>query len=373
METLSHRERIRTLLSFKEPDRIGMSDAFWTDTLIRWYKEGLPADADLGEYFGFDFDHLSMDTSLRLPERLLGETDEYTIREDKHGFVAKQWKNRSGALGYLEHSVKTRQDWQRLKYRLTIDFGGTSRIHHVSYFDPFVEYPSWRESADYYRNLRRRERYILLTVYGPLEATWRMHGFEATLMDMKADPNFIASMAQTHVDLVIETLDRAREHGIQPDGLFLVEDMGMKTGLQFSPRVYEQVLFPQHRRLGEYLHAHGIAYFVHTDGDVRVLIPRLIEAGVQVLQPLEARAGMDVRELKQEYGQDLAFMGNINADKMSASRTELEEEVRTKVELAKRDGGYIYHSDHSVPANVSFANYQYLMELLQTHGSYSAP
>ncbi len=373
METLSARERIRTLLSFKEPDRIGMADSYWVDTLPRWREEGLPADADPGEYFGFDFDHLSMDTSLRLPERLLEETDEYTIREDKHGFVAKQWKERSGALGYLEHSVKSRQDWQRLKGRLTVDFGGTSRIHHISYFDPFVEYPTWQEMADYTQNLRRRERFILLTVYGPLEATWRKHGFEATLIDMKADPNFIAEMSQTHVDLIIETLDRAGECGIKPDGLFLVEDMGMKTGLQFSPRAYEQVLYPQHRRLGEYLHTREIAYFVHTDGDVRSLIPHLIEAGVQVLQPLEARAAMDVRELKQEYGQDLTFMGNINVDKMSASRTELEKEVRTKVEIAKRDGGYIYHSDHSVPPNVSFANYQHLMDLLQTHGSYSAP
>ncbi|MCD6291144.1 MAG: hypothetical protein J7M34_11625 [Anaerolineae bacterium] len=372
MDSWTPRDRIRTLLSFQEPDRIGLADAFWVDTLARWREEGLPADVDPSDYFGFDFDSLFLDASLRLPERLLEETEEYTIREDKHGFVAKQWKGRAGALGYLDHSVKTREDWARLKHRLAVDFGGTSRIHYVSYFEPFVTYPSWEEIAGYYRELRRRERFILLHVYGPFEATWRKHGFEATLMDIAADPGFIADMARAHVDLIIGTLDKAREYGIEPDGLFLVEDLGMTTGPLFSPRSYEEILFPEHRRLGDYLRSRGIYYFMHSDGNIRTLIPRLIEAGIQVLQPLEAKAGLDVRDLKREYGRDLAFMGNISVRKMSASRKDLEEEIRSKLEVAKRGGGYIYHSDHSVPPTVSFANYVYLMELLHEYGRYTA-
>jgi uroporphyrinogen decarboxylase len=113
-----------------------------------------------------------------------------------------------------------------------------------------------------------------------------------------------------------------------------------------------------------------MAYFMHSDGDIRRLIPRLIDAGIQVLQPLEAKAHLDVRELKREYGRDLTFMGNIDVQKMSASRAELEEEVRTKLEVAKQGGGYIYHSDHSVPPTVPLEKYVYLMELLHTYGSY---
>ncbi len=173
-------------------------------------------------------------------------------------------------------------------------------------------------------------------------------------MDMVTDPGLLADMSRAHVDLVIQTLDIARGFGMQPDGLFMVEDLGMNTGLQFSPKSYDAVLFPQHRRLGDYLHQHGIHYFIHTDGDIRRLIPRLIDAGIQVLQPLEARAGLDVRKLKGEYGQALAYMGNIDVEKMSASPAELEEEVRSKLEAAMPGGGYIYHSDHSVPPTVSF-------------------
>jgi len=348
-----------------------MADAYWEDTLARWREEGLPPNVDTSDYFGFDFDFLYLDASLRVPEQLLEETDEYTIREDKHGFVAKQWKGRSGALGYLDHRMKTPEDWEQLKGRLAVDFGGTSRIHFISYFEPFVEYPTWEEIATYFQYIWQRERYILLRVYGPFEATWRRHGFEETLMDMVVAPGFVSDMARAHVDLIIETLDLAQSYGIKPDGLFLIEDLGMNTGPLFSPRAYERVLWPEHQRLGEILHARGIAYFMHSDGDIRVLIPRLIEAGVQVLQPLEAKSGLDVRELKKRYGRDLAFMGNIDVRKMSASRAELEKEVWSKLEIAKQGGGYIYHSDHSIPPTVSFENYMYLMELLHTYGRYN--
>lgn len=372
MNTWTSRERIRALVSFQEPDRIGKADAFWEDTLARWRQEGFPANANPADVFGFDFDALYMDASLRLPEKLLEETDEYTVRQDKHGFVAKQWKGRAGALGYLDHAVKTRQDWDRLKRRLDVDFGGTSRIHYISYFEPFVAYPSWDEIAERYRRMRQSDRYILLHVYGPFEATWRKHGFEATLMDLAADPAFIADMAHAHVDLILATLDRARSHGIIPDGLFLVEDLGMTTGPLFSPRTYDQVLYPEHRRLGESLDAQGICFFMHSDGDIRALIPRLIEAGVRVLQPLEVKAGLDVRDLKRRYGGDMAFMGNISVRAMSGSVEELEREVRSKLEVAMRGGGYIYHSDHSVPPTVSLERYRYLMSLLDRYGRYLA-
>ena len=147
MTEYTHRERILKLLNFQEPDRIGKTDGFWEDTLSRWYAEGLSEDLPPGDTFDFDFDWIYMDTSLRLPEKLLEDTDSYTTRQDKHGFTAKQWKGRSGALGYMDHAVKTRQDWERLKQRLAVDFGDTARINTVSYFEPFVQWPTWSETA----------------------------------------------------------------------------------------------------------------------------------------------------------------------------------------------------------------------------------
>ena len=191
-------------------------------------------------------------------------------------------------------------------------------------------------------------------------------------MDMVLEPDFLAEMSEAHIDLVIGTLETAKEYGIKPDGLFAAEDLGVNTGPMFSPSAYKKVLFHAHRRLGDYLHANGITFFLHTDGDIRQLIPLLIDAGVKVLQPLEARAGLDVRKLKSKYGKDLTFMGNISVEKMSAPQSDLEYEVRSKLAVVMENGGYIYHSDHSVPSSVPFDNYQYLVALLHKYGNYQA-
>jgi len=367
---MNARERIQTLLSFREPDRIGLADSFWEDTLSEWQKEGLPADVSPTEYFGFDFEYIYIDASLRLPERLIEDTPEYTIREDKHGFTAKQWKDRSGALGYLDHAIKDKTSWQQLKQRLVPDFGKGCRMHTISYFDPFVEWPTWDKMKEAFTQLRKKERFILVTVYGPFEGIWRAHGFEETLMDLVLQPKFVRDMFETHVELVIEVLRNAFKMGIQPDGLFLIEDLGFRSGPLMSLDAYTRALFPAHQRLGKFLDELGISYFVHSDGDVRSFIPSFIKAGVKVLQPLEARAGLDVGKLKAEYGRDLAFMGNINVDELSKTQEDIEKEVRDKVLIAKKDGGYIYHSDHSIPPQVSLSNYRLLIKYLHKYGKY---
>jgi len=370
MTTLSGRERIRRLLAHQEPDRIGLWDAYWTDTLARWRTEGLPPESTPERLLGFDFDVLFMDASLRLPERLLEDTPDYTIREDKHGFTGKQWKGHAGALGYLSHAVTGWDDWRRLRPRLEVGFGGTARIGPVSYFEPFTTHPTWEEMGRQFAALRSGGRFILLHVYGPFEATWRKHGFEQSLMSLVLEPALMADMFEAHTDLVIATLEKARALGIVPDGLFLVEDLGVNTGLMFSRKHYRALLHAAHRRLGDYLHRAGIAYFVHSDGDIRALIPDLIEAGVQVLQPLEAKIGLDVRALKREYGADLSFMGNIDATRMDGDARAVEAEIRDKIGAAMQGGGYIYHSDHSVPPTVSWERYQWIIECVLRYGTY---
>lgn len=360
------------LLSHQEPDRIGRSDSYWLDTLPRWRAEGMPADVEPKDLFDFDLDYVYIDSSLRLPEKVLEETDEYVVYDDKHGFTAKKWKGKAGALGYLKHAVNTAEDWERLRGNLAIDYGKDCRMATISYFEPFVTYPEWPAFKRQYDRLYQEGRFILATVYGPFEGTWRRHGFEETLIDMVENPGLARDMYDAQADLIIATLARARQERIVPDGLFLIEDMGFRSGTLFSPRSYRKTMWPAHRRIGEYLHSHDIAYFLHSDGDIRSLIPDYIEAGVEVLQPMEAKIGIDVRELKREYGKDLSFMGNIDATIMSRSKAEIEAEVRDKIRVAKQGGGYIYHSDHSVPPDVSWEQYQYVMEMVSKYGRYDA-
>jgi uroporphyrinogen decarboxylase len=188
------------------------------------------------------------------------------------------------------------------------------------------------------------------------------------LMDLALDPDWVREMAEAHVELLIECLRHCLALGAKPDGLFLVDDFGCTRGTLFSPAAWRDVFKPLYARLAAFLHEQNVSFWLHSCGDVRTLIPDLIDAGLDVLQPLQVAAGMDLRELLAEYGEKLVFFGNISAAAMSGPPEPLEAEIREKLSLGRERGGTIYHSDHSVPPEVSFQRYQKIMQWVDRYG-----
>jgi uroporphyrinogen decarboxylase len=114
-----------------------------------------------------------------------------------------------------------------------------------------------------------------------------------------------------------------------------------------------------------------MSVFLHCCGNVKNLIPYFIEEGIDCLQPLEVKSGMDLIDLKQKYGEKICFMGGIDVRLMALDDPKpIEKEIREKINVAKEDGGYIYHSDHSVPNNISFQQYERVMKLIEKYGKY---
>jgi uroporphyrinogen decarboxylase len=108
-------------------------------------------------------------------------------------------------------------------------------------------------------------------------------------------------------------------------------------------------------------------------GNVKELIPYFIEDGLDCLQPLEVKAGMNLLELKREFGDKLAFMGGIDVRAMANPDPRvIEKEISGKILEAKKNGGYIYHSDHSVPNNVSLKQYLRVIKLVQEYGTFNS-
>ena len=127
---------------------------------------------------------------------------------------------------------------------------------------------------------------------------------------------------------------------------------------------------PYHKQLCDHFAKDGLKTILHSDGAVDTLIPHFLTAGFTALHPLEAKAGMDVKVLKPIYGDRLVLFGNIDVRKLAGSLEDIEEEISSKFEIAKKDGRYIYHSDHSVPSNVSFKNYTFAVEMIKKYGRY---
>jgi len=346
---MTGRERILATLKGERPDKIGKFEHFWSETINEWHKQGLPADKDLYDYFGFDLAPLGwVDLSLRLPTKLIEETDTFIHQIDANGVERKDWKGESGHTPHwLSWTLKNGKDWNEYKDRLTPD---ADRIN-----------PQMMEG---YKSLRERGYFICWSGVEAYESAWPVFGQVNLFTMMVEEPEVVAEVFMTYAELQIALAQQAMDMGMDFDGAFFYGDVGYRNGLLFSPACYEELLFPAHVKLCDFFNKKGKPVILHSCGQIKSLIPKFIEAGFSAIQPLEAKCDQDVRELRKIHGRDITFFGNLDVRNLSGSREDVREEVMGKLEAVAKDGSYIFHSDHSIPPTVSLENYMYALELL---------
>jgi uroporphyrinogen decarboxylase len=335
-----------------------MHDGYWDEALDKWRLEGLPEaaaeDRDaLWEYFGMEIRQISVDPSFLLEERVLSEDDRYVLRQTKDGAVLKYIKGKTSTPGLVSFKVGSRAAWEDLKPHL-------QKVEARLPADLAVRYRSYRENG----------RFVVVCVHDPIEASWSKLGPTYLMESMKLEPDLVNDVFTTITDMNIAVCEDLLARGYELDGAWIWGDIAYSRGTFFSPRMYREILWPFHKRLVGFFRARGLPVVYHSDGDLRAVIDLLIEAGVTCLQPLEAKAGMDLLKLKREYGGRLAFMGNIDFEAIARGPESAEEEIRLKVGLGKEGGGYIYHSDHSVPPKVSLDEYRRVLDLVRHYGAY---
>ena len=357
---MTSRERVVAALNFEAPDRLPVCDALWDGLQPDWIQEGMPAGVLPADHFGWDIESMFIDASPRFETVVRSRQDGWITFEDRAGYTISKADGRSGTLHFLDHKTKTREDWEReTKPRMILDDpSGTSRIDAASYFCHLDSYPTWAEAKAKFDRIYARGRFVQFTAYGPWEATWRHHAMEVLLVDVMDQPDWCAEMFSTYTTLLIAVLQRGVDAGMKPDGLFLVEDLAFKTSLLVSPRTWDALLRPCYERLSHFLRSHGIRFLMHTDGRIWELLPRLIEVGVEALNPFECAAGMDVAELRRQHPRAMTCYGNISAQNLLGERRALEQELERKIPFA-RDGGFIMHSDHSIPFGVHYEQYRW--------------
>lgn len=360
---MNHRQRVEAALRFERPDRLPCNESFWDGTLDAWRKQGMPSDVEPADVFDFDLCTMFLDASPRLEQKILDRGDGYITYEDRFGYTVRKLDGLSGTMDFLDHATADRDAWDRIQRRFTLsaDPDAPARIDGASYFAHFDAYPSWTGAAEQYRTLRATDRYMLFAAYGPWEATWRHRGMERLLFDVAEQPDWVAQMARTYQDLVLAILQRCLDERMKPDGFLMVEDLGWNLSMLMSPTTWRTILKPSVARLGEFLAGRGIDLWMHSDGAIFPVLDDLVDCGVRVLNPLEVAAGFDVVEVRKRYGRRLAFYGNVDVKKMLAGEAELRAELERKIPPA-RQGGYILHSDHSVPPQVDYARYEWMLK-----------
>jgi uroporphyrinogen decarboxylase len=147
--------------------------------------------------------------------------------------------------------------------------------------------------------------------------------------------------------------------------------MGFKERPFMSPAMYKEIIQPGHKLTFDYAHSKGIPVLVHSCGFVEPLVPGLIEAGMDCLQVIEVKAGMDLLRLYRNFGEKLSFMGGIDVRVLySNDRKLIDKELMTKIPVVKGNFGYCLHSDHSIPNTVEYDTYKYFVDKGLELGSY---
>jgi uroporphyrinogen decarboxylase len=352
---LTSQERVRMAVARMVPDRVPIQDAPWGATVRRWHQEGLPESKSPADFFGYELAHLGADLSPRFPTKVLQEDEEYITETTSMGGVRRNHKDYSTTPEVIDCPIKRKDDWAPICERLKPDF---KRVDWAS---------AWRD----YQSSREAGRYIVFAAGSGYDQLQLYVKSEQLLLFMAEDPGFVKEMVDATSDLILETVRMLHKEGFHFDGVWVYNDMGYRDTSLFSPDMYRAIIAPADKKRNDWCHEHGMQTFLHSCGCVKGLIPALIDAGFDCLQPLEAKAGMDLRELKPLYGNRIALFGGINTMLMEEpDDARIEAEIREKFRVAMPGGGFLYHSDHSIPLDVSFRRYQFVMECVRKYGRY---
>jgi uroporphyrinogen decarboxylase len=210
------------------------------------------------------------------------------------------------------------------------------------------------------------------------ERSMLLRGFEQLLLDLAANKAFahalFAKLMEINIAVYDEFLNIARIAGLELDAIRVADDLGSTQAPLISPRMYREMLQPYHREWFHCIKERTSAPIIfHSDGAVAPLLPDLIEAGIDALNPVQVFAkGMDTARLKAEFGDRLSFWGGIDTVNILPHATpgEVAAEVRRRIQDLAAGGGYVLAGVHNLQPDVPPENILAMAEACRGFGEY---
>jgi hypothetical protein len=355
-------ERFLACMRFQSFDRPPYLEWWgpWESTLRNWIHEtGLPRDKLLAYRDEMD---AVVETDLDfafLPAfqpALLSRDDQYDVLRDRMGLTYRVFAQdpETSMPEFLSFPVHSAADWNALKQRLD----PTLPERYPS--DWLTQVAAWQRDRPIVRLCGHSgSLYWGLSLFGFCRI---MLGDEEVLYAFYDQPALIHDMLGTITEFNIAVIRRAlREAPIC--WVQIWEDMCFNGGPLISPAMFRTFLLPLYRRMADAIHEAGVdLIMVDSDGDVAQLAPLWLEAGISGVYPMEQAAGNDLFTYRARYGRNLLMYGGIDKRVLTEGHAAIERELRNKIPLAW-EGGYIPTLDHTIPSDVTYANYMYYLSL----------
>ena len=369
---LAKLNRMNKSLHHEEADRVPVSDFFWGSFLERWRTElGLAPDTNIYEYYDLDWlvTTPNLDPHIKQFEVLAEDENEITVRTGFEAVLRKKYADPMPAFLKFEtdsidmlDSFQFDDAWDERRWFKA----GDNQLGGIG--DGFARNsPAWIDTV--------KSTHADFPTYGSVcethEMLWRIVGSENVMMWIGLYPDqlgrFIDRLGQFCIDLTKAQIEAA--NGLI-DGMVIWGDVAYRKDCLFSPKYWRKYFKPVVTEMTKICHDAGIPVIYHGCGNVNRIFEDYIETGIDAYNPLEAKAGLEVVDLRRRFGHRMAFCGNMDVmDWADAPLDELKAIVLTKLNAAK-GGGWIVQSDHSVPTTVSGERYEYVVNLVRQYGNY---
>ncbi len=199
-----------------------------------------------------------------------------------------------------------------------------------------------------------------------------VRGIENLLMDFVLHKKYAEHLIQTIAEISLAALNRLLEsQGKGIDIIYMADDYCSQNGPLFGPETFREFVVPYLRKMVEVTHRHDKKFLLHCCGAVRPLLPMIIEARVDMLEPVQIRArGMDPAGLKRDFGKDLCFYGGMDLQQVlcKGSPQEVADEVKRLIDILGENGGYILGPGHTyIQVDAPLENILQMYDAANTH------
>lgn len=330
---------------------------YWENTLTLWHEQGLPREIDTlpkaDVYFGFaPRGHIPVNQGL-LPgfeRQVIGERGDRVLIRDEHGATCEIHTSGQDSIPhFLDFLLKGREEWER-EYKPKLDPDDPRRLPEGEWWEKLKA--EWKQ-RDYALGIG------IGSLYGWIR-DWM--GFERAAMMVYDNPVLLEEIMEQITQVMLKTIEWAAPQ-VDIDFGSGWEDMCFVNGPMISPKTFGELMVPRYRRITELLKKHGCdIVYTDCDGNINELVPLWLEAGVNCMFPVEVAAGSDPIPMRDKYGRGILLLGGVNKRALIAGKEAIRAEVK-RIEPYVKEGGWVPHVDHRVPADVTFENYLYYLKV----------
>jgi uroporphyrinogen-III decarboxylase len=280
------------------------------------------------------------------PAEVLEETEDILIQRDTLGRRTKLFKHAATIPLPLDHPVRDMESWLRLKPLFQF---------HPARID--------EHAVEQARRAQAEGALVVASIPGGFDIPRELMGEEIACLAYYEQPELMHDILDTIADTALRVLERVTDR-ITIDQLSVHEDLAGKAGPLIGPLQIRQYIKPYFSAVWDLVSSRGTRLFdMDSDGNMWQVLDAFLECGINSMHPMEPAAGMDIVEVRKQYGSRLAMRGGIDKHALRQGRDAIRAELERKMIPLMGQGGMVFGLDHRIPNGTPLSDYRYYVDL----------